>query len=106
MVVLLHRHADRQIVDDGDHFAQVLRKQPVKQHLVAIVQGGQIDVLAQRIRQPLVLDVGALDLISSVLMSGGSRPVRPSAFRSSAVKAVPLFNSGELSTASPRALVS
>ena len=39
-------------------------------------------------------------------MSGGSRPVSPSAFRSSAVKAVPLFNSGELSTASPRALVS
>ena len=39
-------------------------------------------------------------------MSGGSRPVRPSAFRSSAVKAVPLFNSGELSTAKPRALVS
>src|ERR1035438_8517176 len=39
-------------------------------------------------------------------MSGGSRPLRPSAFRSSAVKAIPLFNSGELSTASPRALVS
>ncbi len=62
MVVLLHRHADGQIVDDGDHFAQVLGKQPVKQHFVAVVQGGQIDVLAQRIRQPLVLDVGALDL--------------------------------------------
>src|ERR1017187_1442339 len=39
-------------------------------------------------------------------MSGGSRPLRPSAIRSSAVKAIPLFNSGELSTASPRALVS
>src|SRR6202167_1022847 len=39
-------------------------------------------------------------------MSGGSKPVRPSAFRSSAVKAIPLFNNGELSTASPRALVS
>src|SRR5579872_1617506 len=39
-------------------------------------------------------------------MTGGSRPVRPKAVRSSAVKAVPLFNIGELSTASPRALVS
>jgi hypothetical protein len=35
----------------------------VKQHLVAVVQRGQVDVLAQRIRQPLVLVVGALDLI-------------------------------------------
>ena len=94
-MVLLHRHADRQIVDDGNHFAQVLGKQPVKQHLVAVVQGGQIDVLAQRIRQPLVLDVGALDLSRQSADVGGSRPVRPSAFRSSAVKAVPLFNSGE-----------
>ena len=64
VVVLLHRHADGQIVDDGDHFAQMLGKQPVKQHLVAVVQGGQVDVLAQRIGQPLVLDVGALDLSS------------------------------------------
>src|ERR1017187_9803182 len=39
-------------------------------------------------------------------MSGGSKPLRPNAFRSSAVKAIPLFNSGELRTASPRALVS
>ena len=62
VMVLLHRHADGQIVDDRDHFAQVLGKQPVKQHLVAVVQGRQVDVLAQRIRQPLVLDVGALDL--------------------------------------------
>ena len=62
VMILLHRHADRQIVDDRNHLAQVLREQPVEQHLVAVVQGGQIDVLAQRVRQPLVLDVGALDL--------------------------------------------
>ncbi len=62
MVVLLHGQADRQIVDDGNHFTQMLREQPVKQHFVAIVQSGQIDVLAQRIRQPLVLDVGPPDL--------------------------------------------
>src|SRR5580692_4634567 len=39
-------------------------------------------------------------------MSGGSSPLRRNAFRSPAVKAVPLFNDGELSTASPRSLVS
>src|ERR1035437_2856819 len=33
MMVLLYRYADRQIVDDGDHFAQVLGEQPVEQHL-------------------------------------------------------------------------
>ena len=62
VVVLLHRHADSQVVDDRDHLAQVLGKQPVEQHLVAIVQGGQVDVLAERVRQTLILDVGALDL--------------------------------------------
>src|SRR5436305_8553275 len=41
----------------------------------------------------------------SVLISGGSSPVRPSAFRSFAVNAVPLFSRGELRTAAPRDLV-
>jgi tryptophan synthase beta subunit len=62
MVVALYGHPHRVIVHDGNHLAQVLGKQPVKQHLVAIVHGGQIDVLTQRIGQPLVLYVGALDL--------------------------------------------
>ena len=63
-MILLHGHADGQIVDDGNHLAQMLGKQPVKQDLVAIVQSRQIDVLAQRIRQTFVLDIGALDLTS------------------------------------------
>ena len=62
MVILLHRHADGQIVDDRDHFAQVLGEQTEEQHLVAVVQGSQVDVLTERIRQPLVLVVGAPDL--------------------------------------------
>src|ERR1017187_4841419 len=62
MVVLLHRHADCKIVDDGDHFTKVLRKQPVETDLVAVMPGGQVDVFAERIRQPFVLNVGALDL--------------------------------------------
>ena len=59
VVVLLHRQADRPVVDNRNHLAQVLGEQAEEQHFVAVVQRGQVDVLAQRIRQPLVLDVGA-----------------------------------------------
>ena len=62
MVVLLHRHAHGEVVDDRDHFPQVFGEQPVEEHLVAVVQGGEVDILAQRVGQPLVLDIGALDL--------------------------------------------
>jgi len=62
VMVVFDRQADGPVVDDGDHLGQVLCKQPVKQHLVAVVQSRQVDVLAERIRQPLVLDIGALDL--------------------------------------------
>ncbi len=62
MVVLRHRKAYRQVIDDRDHLTQMFRKQPVKQYLVAIVQRSQIDVSAQCIRQTPVLNVGALNL--------------------------------------------
>ena len=58
-MVLFHRQADRPVVDDRNHFAQVLGEQAVKQHLIAVVQRGQINVLAERVRQALVLSVGA-----------------------------------------------
>ena len=63
VVVLLHRHADGEVVDDGYHFPQMIGEQPVEQHFVAVVQGGQEDVLAQRVGQPLVLEVGVLRLV-------------------------------------------
>jgi len=90
----------------GDHFAKVLRKQPVEQDLVAVVQGGQVDVLAERIRQLLVLHVGALDLISQgadIRRKQTREAQRFSFFRR---EGGPLFNSGELRTAKPRAWVS
>src|SRR5208283_4889608 len=62
VMVLLHRDADGQTVDDWYHFAQVPRQQPVEQHLVAVVHRGQVDVLIERIRQGLVLGVGRLYL--------------------------------------------
>ena len=62
VMVLLHRQADRAVVDDRDHLAQVLGEQAEEQHLIAVVERGQIDVLAQRIRQPLVLGVSGGDL--------------------------------------------
>ena len=49
VVIMLHRHTDSKVADDRDHFAKVLGKEAVKQHLVAIVQSGEIDVLTQRI---------------------------------------------------------
>ena len=62
VVILLHRHAHREIVDDGYHLAQVPGQQAVKKHLVAVVQRGQIDVLVQRVRQALVLRVSRFHL--------------------------------------------
>jgi hypothetical protein len=49
MMVVLYRHSHGVVVHDGDHFPQVSGKQPVKQHLIAIVQGGQKDIPTQRI---------------------------------------------------------
>ena len=61
-MVLFHRQADRPIVDNRNHLAQVFGEHAEEQDLVAVMQRGQIDVLTQRIRQPLVLGVGAGDL--------------------------------------------
>ena len=59
-MILLHRHADRQIVDDRDHLAEVPGQQAVEQHLIAVVQGGQINILIERIWKALILSVGGL----------------------------------------------
>ena len=60
VMVLLHRHPARQLIDDRDHLAQVLREQAVEQYFIAVMQGGKIAVLAQRVREPLVMRVRAL----------------------------------------------
>jgi len=62
MEVLLHRFTDSQIVDNRNHLAKVLGEQPVEQYRVAVVKRSQVEVLPQRIRQPLILGVGALGL--------------------------------------------
>ena len=62
MVILFHRQADGPVVDNRNHFAQMLGEQAEEEHFVAVVQSGQVDILAQRVRQPLVLGVGAGDL--------------------------------------------
>jgi len=62
MMVLFHSQADSAVVHNRDHLAQMLRKQPEKQHLIAVVKRGEINVFTQRIRQPLVLDIGGSDL--------------------------------------------
>jgi hypothetical protein len=62
VVILFHRHSHRPVVNDRDHFAEVLGEQAVKQYFVAVVQGGQVDIPAQRIGQALVPKVGSLHL--------------------------------------------
>jgi hypothetical protein len=44
--------ADRRGVDDREQFAEVVDEHPVEQDLVAVVQGGQVDVLVQRAGLP------------------------------------------------------
>ena len=62
VMVLHNRNPHREVVDDGNHLAQVLRKQLVEQNLIAIVQCGEVDVLAQRVRKALILHIGVFDL--------------------------------------------
>ena len=62
MVILFHRQADGPVVDNRNHLAQMLGEQAEEQHFVAVVQRGQVDILAQGVRQPLVLGIGAGDL--------------------------------------------
>src|SRR5205823_1511257 len=47
VAVLLYGLADRRGVDDREQFAEVVGEHPVEQDLVAVVQGGQVDVLVE-----------------------------------------------------------
>ena len=62
VAVPLDRLADRRGVDDRQHVPQVLRQQPVEQDLVAVAQVGQVHVLGQLVRLPLVLGMDPADL--------------------------------------------
>ena len=62
IAVVLDRLADRGRVDDRQHLAQVRDQQPVEQHLVAVVDLGQQDVLRQVGGLALVLRVDPGDL--------------------------------------------
>ena len=66
VTVLLDRLADGRRVDDGEHLLDVLAQQSEVQHLVAIMHGGEEQVLAQRIRLSTVLGVDASELVLDV----------------------------------------
>jgi hypothetical protein len=53
---------DRRGVDDGQHLVEVLAEQPVEQHLVAVAQRRQVEVLREVIPLPAVLGVDPCDL--------------------------------------------
>ena len=59
VVVLLHCEAHCQVVDDGDHLPQMLGKEAKEKNVITVVQRREINVPAQCIGQPLVLNVGS-----------------------------------------------
>jgi hypothetical protein len=63
VAVLLDGLADRRGVDDREQFAEVVGEHPVEQDLVAVVQGGQVDVLVEVAGLARALPVGALGLL-------------------------------------------
>ena len=63
VAVALDRGADGRGVDDRQHLAEVVADEPVEQHLVAVVQTGQIDVLGEVGGLRTVLRVGAHRLL-------------------------------------------
>ena len=63
VAVALDRLADGRRVDDREHLRQVVAEQPVEEHLVAVVQLAEEDVLGQVRRLAEVLAVGAADLL-------------------------------------------
>ncbi|GDY63860.1 hypothetical protein SAV14893_032530 [Streptomyces avermitilis] len=50
-------------VDDGQHLLEVVADQPVEQHLVAVVEGRQVDVLGQVAGLLPELGIGAVGLL-------------------------------------------
>ena len=63
VAVALDRLADGGGVDDRQHLREVVAEQPVEQHLVAVVQGRQVDVLGQVAGLRPVLGIGAVGLL-------------------------------------------
>jgi hypothetical protein len=49
VAVPLDRLPDRRVIHDRQHLPQVLPEQPVEQHLVAVLQHGQEDVLSRSV---------------------------------------------------------
>src|SRR5580704_10314512 len=63
VAVSLDGLADRGCVDDGQQLAEVVGQYPVIEHLVAVVQRGQVDVLVEGAGLLRALPVGTLGLL-------------------------------------------
>jgi hypothetical protein len=63
MAVTLDGLADRRCVDNWQQLAEVVGQYPIKQHLVAVVQRRQVDVLVEGAGLPRALPLGALGLL-------------------------------------------
>jgi hypothetical protein len=77
VAVALDRLAHRGRVDDRQHLLDVFGQQPVEQHLVAIAQVGQEDVLRQVLGLALVLRVDPPKLSLYCGLPARQQPVEP-----------------------------
>jgi hypothetical protein len=73
----LDRQPDGRRVDDGQHLGDVLRQQPVEEHLVAVTQVRQVDPTAQVGGLGLVLRVHPPELAVEGRDAGGQQPDEP-----------------------------
>ena len=68
---------DRRCVDDRQHLLEMVRQQSVEQHLVAIPEVGEVEVLAEGGRRTAVLVVHAPALRLEAGHSAGHQPDQP-----------------------------
>ena len=56
-------------VDDGQHLDQVLTNKAVKESLVVVLNGAQIDMFINRLVEAAILHIGALNLTLNTLVA-------------------------------------
>jgi len=92
VAVSLDGLADRGCVDDGQQLAEVVGQHPVIEHLVAVVQRGQVDVLVEGAGLLRALPVGTLGLLIQGQDPGWQQAGQSQRGALESVNAVPLFS--------------
>jgi hypothetical protein len=96
MAVTLDRLAHRRVVDDRHHLPQMIRQQPVEQHLVVVLQHHQENVLEQVARLLVILLVHPGDLILQGQHRRWQQPLQPQRLPFLAGERRPLVQQGNV----------